>query len=247
MFGGRRKTYTCLVCRHTKTEPVTVGHTYEDKSSESGHWQECSVCGNKTDVAAHEWDEGVITVKPTLTASGVKTYTCTYGETREENVEAKNSTTIAEDFSLTDPGAWKYGYTAYRFGDSEDFDFHASAETSSDAWITDGNEIKAGWLNSGNWATIGYTVTENVTVKINMSVNCGPDNSALSLRIGVKRADGSTKFVPDFIANSHDFTVDQREYTLEAGDTIYFMFNNEGTGEGAFPQADYTIELIKVQ
>ena len=36
----------------------------------------------------HSWDEGRVTTNPTCTAKGVKTYTCSCGETRTEEVEA---------------------------------------------------------------------------------------------------------------------------------------------------------------
>ena len=57
------------------TSPHT--HTYATtwKSNATQHWHECS-CGDKTDVADHEW-EWVETTAPTLTADGEATETCT--------------------------------------------------------------------------------------------------------------------------------------------------------------------------
>ena len=57
------KTYTCTVCKETKTEAIAaLGHT---------------------------WDDGKVTTEPTCTEAGVKTYTCTVcKETKTETVAA---------------------------------------------------------------------------------------------------------------------------------------------------------------
>lgn len=98
------KTYTCDVCKATKTEPIPViAHQYEWKHDETNHWQECSVCHDIIDKAEHtyashkcedtatctkaecgyvkpagqhNWDEGKVTTPATCTTDGVKTYTC---------------------------------------------------------------------------------------------------------------------------------------------------------------------------
>jgi hypothetical protein len=87
------KTYTCTACKATKTEAVakltthtydndcdadcnvcgatrTVNHKYKTSWSKnkSGHWHECSVCGEKKDSAAH---------KPGAAATESKAQTCT--------------------------------------------------------------------------------------------------------------------------------------------------------------------------
>lgn len=51
-------------------------HSYgEWQSDETNHWKECS-CGNKSELAAHAWNDGVITTQPTGEREGIKTYTC---------------------------------------------------------------------------------------------------------------------------------------------------------------------------
>ncbi|MBE5942340.1 MAG: leucine-rich repeat domain-containing protein [Lachnospiraceae bacterium] len=42
----------------------------------ANHWKVCK-CGERSDVAAHTFGEGVVTTQPTATTEGVKTYTCT--------------------------------------------------------------------------------------------------------------------------------------------------------------------------
>ena len=109
------KTYTCDVCKATKTEPIPViAHQYEWKHDETNHWQECSVCGNTIDKAAHtfdtnncaedrtcnkcgfkktagehSWNAGEVTTPATCTTDGVKTYTCKVcSETKTEPIAA---------------------------------------------------------------------------------------------------------------------------------------------------------------
>lgn len=78
------KTYTCVVCSQTKTEAVAaLGHvhawatTWEKDAT--NHWHACTngtTCTEKSDVAAHDWNAGVVTTAATEDAEGVMTYTC---------------------------------------------------------------------------------------------------------------------------------------------------------------------------
>ena len=57
------KTYTCTVCKETKTEAIAA--------------------------LGHKWDDGKVTTEPTCTKAGVKTYTCTVcKETKTDAVAA---------------------------------------------------------------------------------------------------------------------------------------------------------------
>ena len=53
-------------------------HSFSDSYSydADNHWYECE-CGEKTDVTEHSWNNGVVTVKPTVDSEGERTYTCT--------------------------------------------------------------------------------------------------------------------------------------------------------------------------
>ena len=83
------KTYTC-VCGETKTEtlPITTNHTWgkcEQVNAEQ-HKHTCMVCG-KTEQAAHKWDSGVVTKRPTHTADGEQVLTCSdCGATKTERL-----------------------------------------------------------------------------------------------------------------------------------------------------------------
>ncbi|MBR3893874.1 MAG: hypothetical protein IKJ35_01875 [Clostridia bacterium] len=87
------KTYTCTVCAYTKTEEIPVIDACDPSTDWShdatNHWHVCEVknCTKTPDKAAHTWNEGEITTKPTQEAAGVKTFTCTVcSETKTENV-----------------------------------------------------------------------------------------------------------------------------------------------------------------
>lgn len=54
------------------------GHSYGDwQKNETGHWHECSVCHNTTEVISHTENGGVITTPATATTDGIKTFSCT--------------------------------------------------------------------------------------------------------------------------------------------------------------------------
>lgn len=69
---------TCTVCGYVLAPALEHTHAYDDawKKDDASHWLECA-CGEKNELAAHTWNDGVITTEPTTEAEGVKTYTCT--------------------------------------------------------------------------------------------------------------------------------------------------------------------------
>ena len=125
------KTFTCDVCKATKTEPIPViAHQYEWKHDETNHWQECSVCHDIIDKAEHtyashkcedtatctkagcgyvkpagqhSWNDGEVTTPATCTTDGVKTYTCKVcSETKTEPIKASgHSLTKVEAVAAT--------------------------------------------------------------------------------------------------------------------------------------------------
>ena len=125
------KTYTCDVCKHTKTVTIPkVDHQYEWKHDETNHWQECSVCHDIIDKAEHtyashkcedtatctkagcgyvkpagqhSWNDGEVTTPATCTTDGVKTYTCKVcSETKTEPIKASgHSLTKVEAVAAT--------------------------------------------------------------------------------------------------------------------------------------------------
>lgn len=55
LFTCQRASCTAQTDGHTKTETILAAHSYAAtwSSDETNHWHECTVCGNRTDVAAH--------------------------------------------------------------------------------------------------------------------------------------------------------------------------------------------------
>jgi predicted nucleic acid-binding Zn ribbon protein len=118
------KTYTCTMCKTTKTESIpTISHTVvtdpavaptctkEGKTAGS----HCSVCGavvqSQETVAKidHTWDNGRVTADATTTAAGVTTYTCTAcGTTRTEEIPklTVSFADVPEGQYFTQPVAW---------------------------------------------------------------------------------------------------------------------------------------------
>ena len=87
------KTYTCTVCKATKTETLdkTTDHAYGEwvKVDENQHKHTCE-CGH-SELENHTWNAGEVTKAPTCKDTGIKTYTCTAcGATKTETLEKTN-------------------------------------------------------------------------------------------------------------------------------------------------------------
>ena len=101
------KTYTCTSCHETKTEEIPAltecahEHTSITKEAkeatctEDGYTEEvtCDIChavikkSTIIEAKGHQWNDGVITVEPTVDAEGEKTFTCTVcKETKTEPI-----------------------------------------------------------------------------------------------------------------------------------------------------------------
>ena len=246
--------YSC-VCGETGTETFEYGdlaeHTLVTDHDADDHWQKCTVCLQKFNESAHEWDGGVVTTKPTLTSEGEKTYTCACGESRTQAIPAQAS--FADDFTLEEgqPGPWSYGSIDYKWGEPEDFTFTqaTSKNDGGDGWAAEGVEIKGGWINANNMMAVAYTVDSDVTVKVNLTFTGGTADTRLSLRTGVKNADGVIYGNPSYYDGGKSSNVLTYETTLElkAGDTVYFILNNENSAvETANPNGALSLVLTPV-
>lgn len=247
--------YKSCVCGETGTETFEYGefaeHTLVGGHNADVHYDECSVCHARFNESAHEWDGGVVTKKPTLTTEGEKTYTCACGETKVEKLAAQAS--FADDFTLEEgqPGPWSYGSIDYKWGEQEDFTFtQATAKNEGgDGWAAEGVEIKGGWINANNMMAVAYTADSDVTVKVNLTFTGGTADTRLSLRTGVKNADGVIYGNPAYFDGGKQSNVLNYETTLElkAGDTVYFILGNEnGANPAAYPNGGLDIVLTQV-
>lgn len=97
--------YSCY-CGACGTETFQNGdpvHSFgtELVFDEESHWYECSLCGEKNELAAHEWDEGEVVSEANCTEDGKKVYTCECGATKEETTPAHHTLTYVKEVSAT--------------------------------------------------------------------------------------------------------------------------------------------------
>ncbi|MDE7290054.1 MAG: cadherin-like beta sandwich domain-containing protein [Oscillospiraceae bacterium] len=78
------KTYSCTECGYVirteavKPVPSHTAHTFGTAwiTNDTSHWHKCTVCGEDSAKEQHVSNGGVVTVKPTSTTEGTKTYSC---------------------------------------------------------------------------------------------------------------------------------------------------------------------------
>ena len=123
------KTYTCTVCKTTKTEnvPATGNHkntelrnAKEATCTAEGYTGDtyCKDCGAKLQTGkaiakkAHTWDAGKITQEATCAKTGIKTYTCTVCKTtKTEEVPATGVHKNTELRNVKEATCTEEGYT----------------------------------------------------------------------------------------------------------------------------------------
>ena len=73
------KQHKCA-CGYVETDVIPmVEHTYIAKTNDAEHWNECRVCGTKSDVEAHAYETEIKLVLPTCISEGVRTTACSCG------------------------------------------------------------------------------------------------------------------------------------------------------------------------
>ena len=88
--------YNCF-CYVFRDAPL--GHDYKKEVISPTHFKKgysvftCARCGDsytdkETEIIPHTYDDGIITKQPTCTETGIKLYTCTCGNTKEETIKA---------------------------------------------------------------------------------------------------------------------------------------------------------------
>ncbi len=79
----------CAVCNVTLVAQETIpakGHTYGDWVAYGNNHKKTCICGNQI-AKPHTWDEGKVTIEPTYTTEGERTYTCICGATKTEVID----------------------------------------------------------------------------------------------------------------------------------------------------------------
>lgn len=80
---------TCTVCGAEYGDALGHDFTTSWTHDDNEHWKQCSRCDEKKDVSPHTWENGTITIAPTCTKAGERTYTCTEcGATKTEPIDA---------------------------------------------------------------------------------------------------------------------------------------------------------------
>ena len=109
---GQQRTEEAEALGHAPAEAVKENETAPSCTEAGGYDMAvyCSRCGQELsrvhtelDALGHDWDEGVVTLEPTWTAEGVRTYTCKRcGEQRTESIPMR----MFDD--VQDPTAYYY-------------------------------------------------------------------------------------------------------------------------------------------
>lgn len=89
----------CTDCLYWLQWPLSHVCVYGDawEQDEDGHWQICTECQTHSEHQEHTWDEGTVTVQPTQTQEGTKTFTCTVCQAEKtESVSAVTPTDPTE-------------------------------------------------------------------------------------------------------------------------------------------------------
>ena len=193
-------------------------------------------------ISAHNYSDWQQVKAPTLCEEGLKVRTCSCGDEIKEVLSAKAD--FRNDFSLeSNNGNWQYGKVEYFWGESESFNFTPLTEKTGDAWVADGVEVKAGWINVNSMMGISYTATEGINISSVLEFFGATDKTALSVRIGIKNNEGVLYGNPTFDRLDVNQTKVVKTYYLNAGDTIYFIFGNENWEDGAYPNGQLDIKL----
>lgn len=203
------KTYTCTVCKATKTEEIAAtGHTevidpaVAPTCTETGltEGKHCSVCNivitAQETVAAngHTWDEGVVTTEPTGETEGVRTYTCTVcGGTKTETIPAASA-----------GNAWITAYPAsvqLNWTPKPDYDGYYYVN-GSNVGSSSSKNLNADILSCAAGNTLSYTIeTDNgsekeLWIEISDIVNVEKADGTPDITI-TGQEDGSYLFTPN--------------------------------------------------
>lgn len=86
-------------------------HNYSNEWSKDGtyHWQACSGCEETRNKAEHDWNSGIVTLQPTETSEGMRTFTCnTCGHTKVESIPELDvhEHTFAESWTSNESHHW---------------------------------------------------------------------------------------------------------------------------------------------
>ncbi len=156
------ETAYCAICGTSYNSTDLTNHDADTstwKYDENGHWNPClrAGCEEHLNAAAHTFDDGVITTKPTDTTDGVRTYTCTVcGYEKTESVPKLGHIPSAE-WSYDSENHWKE-CTAEDCNEK----FELSAHTFDNGVITAEPTDTTDGVRTYTCTVCGYEKTESI-------------------------------------------------------------------------------------
>ena len=191
-------------------------------------------------IKSHHYSDWYVEKNPTIKEEGLKVKSCSCGDRITQVVAA--GVNFTRDFNLDSAnGNWKYGSIEYHWVGSETFDFTPLTDRTGDAWVAEGIEIKADWINVNKMMAVAYTVTEDVNADAFIKFVGGTEATRLSLRIGIKNSEGVLYSNPEFNGMETNVLELNKTYDFKAGDVIYFIFGNEVWADGVYTSGNLQI------
>lgn len=158
-----------------KSAYETFKEYYPDYKGTEQEWITAVASGDKCALFGHSFDDGVITIKPTIGKIGEKTYTCTVCNATKTEVVSKIDFTIGEVFELGEKVYVKFGsYPQTHVCDSELIaELNKLTETNERGYYTyNGNEYAKiiakpclyGSYTDKNGNTVYYTYSDGAKI-----------------------------------------------------------------------------------
>ena len=263
------RVYSCTVsgCSKTKTENIlALGHTYGDWSTDSNeHWHVCARCSSVADKATHNmvYDEtldkdvcsvcgyvaggtvhthsytATVTTEPTCGKAGVRTYTCTCGDSYTEEIPATGEHSYTD---YTENGASTHYALCGVCGDviEEPHTF--------DAGVTSGSTItytctKCSYAKTETVS--GYTLTFNVPSTQTAPLAATGTSATLPSMDDYDTADGVSYTFVGWVAAATEATTTAptlytagSTYTFDADTALYACYTYSVTSGGS---GDWTL------
>lgn len=157
----------CTECKYVSEK---TAHTTAVRYSAAQHWEYCSYCGYEFEKFNHVYDAGVVTLEPTCTEYGVKTYTCACGSSYTERISPRH--TISDELVPTvDSSCTETGTKAHyictacgkmfsnKLGMTEDFTIPLKSHT----WFKNFANAEGHWTECSE---CGYKVTDGVSGEV---------------------------------------------------------------------------------
>lgn len=161
--SGFRTAYCDNGCGAVDSEPTSAkGHNYGRwlNGGAEGHYRVCAECGSESDIIGHNSDGGKVTIQPTETQEGERTFTCkdcgyVIGTETIEKVKPDHIHSFSKSWSYDATGHW---HECSCGKETADFAVH---RMNSGVTTIAPTEIAAG-LKTYSCTICNYTITETI-------------------------------------------------------------------------------------